>query len=182
MKIKRKKNGRSITMKALVVYDSMFGNTEQVAQAMATALADTMEVTARRVGDVTPDDLMAVALLIVGSPTQGFRPTPAVKTLLDSVPAQGLNGVKVAAFDTRIAVEDVGNRFLTFMVRLFGYAAKPLANHLEKKGGDLVMPPEGFIVNGKEGPLKEGELERAATWATAVGRMGTPAAESLSVH
>ncbi len=163
-------------MKAMILYDSMFGNTEQVAQAMATALADTMEVTARRVGDVTPDDLMAVALLIVGSPTQGFQPTSAVKTLLDSVPAQGLNGVKVAAFDTRIAVEDVGNRFLTFMVKIFGYAAKPIAHRLQKKGGDLVLPPEGFIVNGKEGPLKEGERARAADWAKAVAKLSMPIA------
>lgn len=152
-------------MKALILYDSMFGNTEQVAQAMTMALAEQMEATARRVGDVTPHELVAVDYVIVGSPTQGFQPTPATKKLLDSLPAQQLKGVKVAAFDTRIAVEDVGNRFLTFMVSLFGYAAKPIANRLQKKGGDLVAPPEGFIVNGKEGPLKEGERARAALWA-----------------
>lgn len=169
-------------MKALVIYDSMFGNTEQVAQAITAALAEQMEATTQRVGEVTPEALMGVALLIVGSPTQGFQPTPATKELLDRIAVQGLNGVKVAAFDTRVDVADVGNRFLTFMVKIFGYAAKPIANRLEKKGGELVMPPEGFIVNGKEGPLKEGELARAATWAKAVGRMGMPAAESVSVH
>jgi flavodoxin len=152
-------------MKALVVYDSMFGNTAQVAQAMATALADQMDATARRVSEVTPEELTAVDFLIVGSPTQGFRPTPATNALLDSISAQGLLGVQVAAFDTRIDVAEVGNWFLTFMVKIFGYAAKPIANRLEKKGGELVMAPEGFVVNGKEGPLKAGELERAATWA-----------------
>jgi len=152
-------------MKALIVYDSMFGNTEQVAQVMATALADKAEVAARRVGDVQPAALTGLDLLIVGSPTQGFQPLPAIKKLLDSIPPQGLKGVKVAAFDTRIAVEDVGNRFLTFMVKIFGYAAKPIANRLQKKAGALIAPPEGFIVNGKEGPLKEGERERAAAWA-----------------
>lgn len=152
-------------MKALIIYDSMFGNTEQVAQVMAAALADTAEVAARRVGDVQPAELTGLDLLIVGSPTQGFQPLPAIKKLLDRIPPQGLKGVKVAAFDTRIAVEDVGNRFLTFMVNLFGYAAKPIANRLQKKAGALIAPPEGFIVNGKEGPLKEGERERAAAWA-----------------
>lgn len=152
-------------MKALIIYDSMFGNTEQVAQVMAAALADKAEVAARRVGDIQPAALTGLDLLIVGSPTQGFQPLPAIKKLLDGLPAQQLKGVKVAAFDTRIAVEDVGNRFFTFMVSLFGYAAKSIATRLQKKGGELVVPPEGFIVNGKEGPLKEGERARAALWA-----------------
>jgi hypothetical protein len=51
------------------------------------------------------------------------------------------------------------------MVKLFGYAAIPIANRLRKKGGELALPPEGFIVEGTEGPLRRGELERAADWA-----------------
>jgi flavodoxin len=54
---------------------------------------------------------------------------------------------------------------LRILVNLFGYAAKPIADRLEKKGGERIMPPEGFFVEGTEGPLKEGELERAADWA-----------------
>lgn len=167
-------------MKVLIIYDSMFGNTEQVAQAMATVLSTQVEVSACRVGDVQPEAFADLDLLIVGSPTQGFQPTAATKKLLDNVPAQGLKGVKVAAFDTRIAIEDVGSRFLTVMVNLFGYAAKPIANRLQKKGGTLVMLPEGFIVNGKEGPLKEGELARAADWAKQALATVTAAAESVA--
>lgn len=155
-------------MKALIVYDSMFGNTEKAAQAMAGALGEQAEVTAHRIGDVMPEALAGVDLLIVGSPTQGFQPTPAIKKWLDSLPARGLNGVKVAAFDTRMTVEDVNARIFTFLVKFFGYAAQPIANRLQKKGGELVAPPEGFLVNGKEGPLKEGERERAAAWASSL--------------
>jgi hypothetical protein len=54
---------------------------------------------------------------------------------------------------------------LSFFVELFGYAAKPIADRLRKKGGSLVAPPEGFYVAGTEGPLLEGELDRAAQWA-----------------
>lgn len=162
-------------MKAFIIYDSMFGNTERVAQAMATALGDRAEVAACRVGDVKPEDFVGVDLLIVGSPTQGFQPTPAIKKLLERIPAQGLKGVKVAAFDTRISIEDVGSRFLMVMVNLFGYAAKPIANQLRKKAGELVVPPEGFIVQDKEGPLKDGELARAAAWAKQI-RAVIPAA------
>jgi hypothetical protein len=51
------------------------------------------------------------------------------------------------------------------MVSVFGYAAKPIADRLVRKGGELVGEPMGFIVLDAEGPLKEGELERAASWA-----------------
>jgi hypothetical protein len=71
----------------------------------------------------------------------------------------------VAAFDTRVEVAKVNSAFLTFMVKLFGYAAEPIARGLKKKGGLLVGTPAGFFVLGKEGPLEEGELERAASWA-----------------
>ena len=45
------------------------------------------------------------------------------------------------------------------------YAAERIAKDLVKKGGRLVAEPEGFIVENKEGPLKQGELERASKWA-----------------
>lgn len=159
-------------MRALVVYDSVFGNTEQVAQAMGEALEPLGDVDTHRVTAVEPEELTAVDLLIVGSPTRGFRPTPAAKNLLKRVPPGGLDGVRVAAFDTRFAVEEMSSAILSFLVRLFGYAAEPLANTLEKKGGELAVPPEGFIVEGTEGPLRDGELERAADWARRIAKAG----------
>jgi len=152
-------------MKALVVYDSFFGNTEQIAQAIGRALGSPEEVEVLRVGNVKPEQLTGLELLIVGSPTRGFRPTPAISNLLKSVPKNGLKGVKVAAFDTRIALSDIDSRILPVFVKVFGYAAKPIADGLTKKGGELIIPPEGFFVKGSEGPLKDGELERAADWA-----------------
>jgi hypothetical protein len=77
-----------------------------------------------------------------------------------------LEGVKVAAFDTRYREAEIEKvRILAFLVKIFGYAAKPIADRLEKKGGELAVPPEGFYVTDTEGPLFEGELERAADWA-----------------
>ena len=152
-------------MKALIIYDSVYGNTEKVAQAISNELGSPGEVTVLRVGDVKPEHLVNLDLLIVGSPTQAFNTTAAIKKLVASIPRQGLKGVRVAAFDTRISIDDFNSRILPPMVKIFGYAAKPIADRLEKKGGELVIPPEGFFVAGTEGPLKEGELERAATWA-----------------
>jgi flavodoxin len=151
-------------VKALVVYDSVYGNTEKVAQAMAAAL----ECEAHRVAAVTPEQLAGLDALIVGSPTQAFQPLKPVKAFLKGIPAGKLNGIKVAAFDTRMDVKKVGNAVLTVFAKLFGYAAEPIGKQLVKKGGTQAVPPEGFLVEGSEGPLQEGELERAAEWAKRV--------------
>ena len=150
-------------MKALVVYDSVFGNTEQMAFAIRDGLGS--EVEAVRVGHARHDQLPGLEYLVVGSPTRAFNPTKAITSFLKGIPGGNLEGVKVAAFDTRIDPEDVNSRVLNFFVKIMGYAAKPIGDRLQKKGGALVVPPEGFFVNDTEGPLREGELERAAAWA-----------------
>lgn len=153
-------------MKALVAYDSAYGNTEQVARAISSALGPEEEVKVLRVGDVTPEQVSGLSLLVVGSPTQKFSPTGATTRLLKSIPDGSLRGVKVAAFDTRITEAEVERvKILGFFVKIFGYAAEPIASRLEKKGGERVAVPAGFYVGGTEGPLLDGELDRAASWA-----------------
>jgi len=153
-------------MKAIVVYDSAFGNTEKVAQAIGQAIGSPEEVETVRVGNVRPEQLAGLTLLIVGSPTQKFSPLGTITRFLKGIPNDSLKGIKVAAFDTRAtveAIESVG--ILAFFVKIFGYAAEPIAKRLQKKGGELVIAPEGFYVSDTEGPLVEGELERAIEWA-----------------
>jgi len=151
-------------MKTLIVYDSFFGNTEKIAQAIGNSLGSKENVETLRVSEVKPEQLIGLELLIVGSPTRVFKPTKAIMGFLNKIPLNVLKGVKVAAFDTRISTADVNSRFLNILVKLFGYAAKPIAYKLEKKGGSLIIPPEGFFVKDSEGPLKDGELERAVDW------------------
>jgi len=158
-------------MKALLVYDSVYGNTERIAQAIGHVLGVRNEIRVLRVGDVKPTDLANLNLLIVGSPTQRFRATPAIKQFIAGIRQGELNGVQVTAFDTRLGMEDMPSPILPPFVRIFGYAAKPIAASLVNKGGKLRMPPEGFLVKGMEGPLKEGELERAARWAEQMAGM-----------
>ncbi len=156
-------------MKALVVYDSFFGNTEKVAQAVGAALGAESGVV--KVGDTKAEQLTGLDLLVVGSPTRAFRPSEATKAFIRNLPAGALNGVKVAAFDTRISAEDTKSGFLRIMISIFGYAAKPIADQLKAKGGSLVQPPEGFYVKDTEGPLKDGELDRAAAWGKKISLM-----------
>jgi flavodoxin len=144
-------------MKVLIVYDSVYGNTEKIAKAIGGAI--TGEVKVLRVSEVNPSELRMIDLFIVGSPTQGGRPTPAIRDFLNKVPESSLKGINVAAFDTRISTKLVG---------VFGYAAGRIAGNLKGKGGTLVTSPEGFFVKGTEGPLREGELERAVDWAKGV--------------
>ena len=155
-------------MKALIVYDSVFGNTEKIAKAIGDSLADLTSAEVVKVSEAKLEQLQETGLLIVGSPTRAFKPTKAIVDFLIQIPSNGLKGIDVAAFDTRVNTEDVNSRILNGFVKIFGYAAKPIADKLQKKGGNLVLPPEGFFVKDNEGPLKEGELERAAKWAKQV--------------
>ncbi len=150
-------------MKILVVYDSYFGNTEKIAFEVGRAFGD--DVPVKRPNEVNMDELKELDYLIVGAPTRAFRPSDAIKAFLKDIPPNALNGIKVAAFDTRMDPEDVGNPVLKIMVRFFGYAAEPIAKGLTSKGGILVGKPAGFVVLGSEGPLREGELEKSEEWA-----------------
>lgn len=152
-------------MKVLVIYDTVYGNTEKIAKAIAGAIAG--EVRVLRATETNPSDLKATDLFIVGSPTQGFRATRPIQTFIENIPSGALDPVSVAAFDTRMPEGDVG-KGLRFIMKMGGYAAPRIAEALKKKGGNLVVPPEGFFVVGKEGPLRDGEVERAASWAEAI--------------
>ncbi len=149
-------------MNALVIYDSVFGNTEKIALAIAAELG-TRAVTVDR---VNLKELHDLDLLVVGSPTRRFSPTESINKLLNDLPKNHLVGVSVAAFDTRIALETIDSKAFRFIVDKGGYAAKSIAKALEKKGGRLVAQGEGFFVTDEQGPLKDGELERAADWAS----------------
>lgn len=150
-------------MNGLVVYDSVYGNTEKIARAIGDVLGSEARVT--RKGGVGPADLEGVDLLVVGSPTHGGRATEAIQGLLDRLEGSLPAGTRVAAFDTRLAARWVG---------IFGYAAPKIADALEEAGGTLVAPGEGFVVKGREGPLKDGELDRAADWARGLAGSDSP--------
>jgi flavodoxin len=160
-------------MNALVVYDSAYGNTEQIARAIGAALGSQEEADVIRVGDVKPDQLRGLELLVVGSPTQRFRATTAMADFLKGIPKGGLKGIKIAAFDTRLTKREIDETpVLPFFVNIFGYAAKPISDSLKKKGGEMLLPPEGFYVEGMEGPLVAEELERAREWARQIAALG----------
>ncbi|MBS3914711.1 MAG: flavodoxin family protein [Bacteroidetes bacterium] len=136
-------------MNALIIYDSNYGNTRLVAEAMA----ESIKGSAISVKDFEMGNLGNLDLLIVGSPINGWRPTPAIKNFLENIPNGKLKGIQAAAFDTRI------KSFLS------GNAAKRIYQALNTKGAKMIGTPVGFYVKHTEGPLLEKELENARIWA-----------------
>jgi flavodoxin len=145
-------------MKSLVVYDSYFGNTEKVAKAVGKLL----KAKVVKVDKFKSSDLDGIDILVVGCPTRAFSATPVIKKFIKSLK---LDGVKVAAFDTRADLKRVNSKFLEFMVGLLGYAAEPMSKKLIRQGGVSAVEPIGFLVEDTEGPLGEGEIKRAEKWA-----------------
>ncbi|MGV8026976.1 MAG: flavodoxin family protein [Anaerolineaceae bacterium] len=155
-------------MKIFVIYDSVFGNTEKIAQAIGAAVGAKKDAMVKRVTEVSSEDLQGLDLLLVGSPTRGFRPTEGMAAFLKNLPATVLLGVKAATFDTRIPIDTIRPAIFRSIVKKGGYAAPVIAKVLEAKGAHLIAEPEGFFVKKSEGPLVDGELERAVEWANGI--------------
>ena len=145
-------------MKVLIIYDATCSSIKRIAQAIAEALHSEGSVSLSPLEETSRFNLKSVDLLIVGCPTQGLDLTPAMLAYLENIPAESLNGLLMAAFDTRpcISVWETGS------------AAWSIARHLESLGATHISPPESFFVSDDEGSLEEGEVERAAQWATAL--------------
>jgi menaquinone-dependent protoporphyrinogen IX oxidase len=153
-------------MKAVVVYDSQYGNTEKIARAIAEALSAQAGTTVCHAAAFAPEALVGCDLLVIGSPTQAFHATKPMEGLLKG---HRLDGIRAAAFDTRIDMARADSRVFKMAVKVAGdnaWAATRIADQLEKDGATLVGPPAGFYVQDTEGPLAPGELERASAWAT----------------
>lgn len=137
-------------MKTLIVYDSNYGNTKLIADEIAQELSPNAKAVA--VKNISNDELDQIDLIVVGSPINGWRPTQNILWFLYKLNSHN-KGIKAAAFDTRIKTFFSGN------------AAKKIARALSDRGFLMIGNPQGFYVNGKEGPLLQGEIQRARSWA-----------------
>ena len=145
---------------ALVAYHSEFGNTQQVAEAIAGVLQGAGAARSLSAEQLTAADLQNVDLVVMGTPTHKMNLPEAVRPVFDQLPRRVLRGVPVAAFDTSYEMSAFLARFT---------AAKRVDRELRKLGGKRLVPPETFHVHHHhEGPLCEGEIERAKTWAGSI--------------
>ena len=168
-------------MRALVVYESMFGNTHEVAERIGAGLRTDYEVEVVPVGDAIGRIISDIDLVVVGGPTHAHgmsRPTtrssasdqagkdpdlhfeagadgPGLREWLQALPRHD-HGC-AAAFDTRVD----GPELLT------GSASRGIAKRLVKHGFVLIAPAESFLVD-RHNRLLAGEAERAEEWAEAL--------------
>lgn len=166
-------------MRALVVYESMFGNTRTVAEAIGEGIAAHLTVEVVEVASAPTAIPSDVVLVVAGGPTHAHGQTN-VKTRADAARRAGdqlvsrgdgirewleavrpISGsVAAAAFDTRIRGPEL----------LWGSAAKAVATELRERGMRLVDKPQSFLVGGPTGPLFDrlvgGERERAVAWGS----------------
>jgi hypothetical protein len=181
-------------VRAVVVYESVYGNTRAIAEAIAAGLGDHADVALRRVADADAETLRDARLLVVGAPTHmhglptswsrrlaaraaeedghtGVEPHasegPGLRTWLSQVAGGDLSA---AAFDTRIDRS----------AALTGAAARGIARRLHRRGCTLVAEPESFFVEDSEGPLEEGEVARARAWGSSLAARIEPEATSHS--
>lgn len=145
-------------MNALVIYDTKFGHTEQIARAIGDALTPefTVKVISAAEGVSLPPQ---IDLLIVGGPTHAHGISNPMKDLLATIGQGTLAGVRAATFDTRLRAP----RWLS------GSAAGVIDKRLREAGCAIVTPPESFFVaRNEDAELLPGELDRARTWARAL--------------
>ncbi|HJT38153.1 MAG TPA: flavodoxin [Actinomycetota bacterium] len=159
-------------MKIVVVYESMFGNTQLIAEAIAKGAVDVAEVTLGSVDELTPEVARDAQLIILGGPTHvhgmarkstrfpkqdnpKYKPSiPGSEVLRDWIDRMPAGTAECAAFDTRFDKA----------AWLTGSAARKIARKLRTKKYPVVAV-ESFFVVGGDGPLADGETERAVEWA-----------------
>lgn len=158
-------------MRALVVYESMFGNTHRIAAAIADGMSDGADVALTDVAQAPPAIPVDVDLVVVGGPTHVFSMsrdatrreaarrgggvTDADKGIREWLEALAATDrpIPFAAFDTR--VDDMA---------LLPGAASHAATRIARKLGFKTEEPMSFLVKGYEGPLVDGELDSAREW------------------
>jgi len=175
--------------RAVVVYESMYGNTRAVAEAIAAGLG----AVAVPVHEASPAALAGAGLIVVGGPTHmhgmassksrelalsaarddGIEPDPSaqhgptLRAWLADLPSDDR---RAAAFDTRLDKPPL----------ITGVAARAIARRLRRRGFDVARDHASFVVEDSEGPLAEGELERAREWGAELAAGLDPAAPATT--
>lgn len=151
-------------MKTLIIYDTAFGHTAEIAFAIADKIKNSETHLANEVEKQQIDE---ADLIIIGTPTITKQSTLAIQELLEE--KGSLKNKKVAVFDTRYATTEHGIG-LRLLKKTLGSAASKIAEILKSQGANLVIPPEGFIVTDTETDLQNSEIERAQNWAKKISK------------
>jgi len=162
-------------MQALVVYESLWGNTKAVAEAIAEGIGQGAQVVST--AEATGERLRGANLLVAGAPILGFTlPTESIRGSIESNPVHREHPPDLSHPSTRswLATLPHGQGLAAgFETKIWwspGSSAKRISKALGAAGYEIVSRPERFIVEGTYGPLREGEIDRARSWGAELGR------------
>jgi Flavodoxin len=164
---------------ALVIYESMYGNTQQIAQAIGDGIAEEMTIEVVEVGGAPTSLAANVGLIVVGGPTHSFgmsRPGTRAAAAKDIDAPLVSSGIGVREWLEKLEAPAEPLAAATYdthvdhprLLRHVGSAAAAIARRLEKFGIEIVSEPQHFWVAGTQGPLRDGELQRACDFGRSV--------------
>ena len=134
--------------RAIVIYDTKFGNTEKIATALARGMEKQgVKVDCVKTDEVDIDKLVEYGFLAIGGPTHAFGVSQPMKAFLEKLKSVDIKGKKAFAFDTK------------YKAWWAGSAGKGIEKALKRLGMSIVKPHSSAIVTGNEGPLKDGMEE-----------------------
>jgi flavorubredoxin len=164
-------------MKAIVVYESHWGNTAAIARAIAEGIGP--DARAMSTAEATAEVVSAADLIVAGAPLLGFNlPTDTMVKGLSSETAKGGPAPDLSHPTMRAwldALPESAGRAAAFETKISwspGSASKAILGRLKEKGYREAAKPERFVVKDRYGPLKEGELERAKAWGAELAKAG----------
>jgi flavodoxin len=151
-------------MKVLILYDSFFGHTEEVASAIAAATETHATVETWHILGTPRRFPRPLDLLIVGTPSRDGKPSEPLMNYIKAMPIGSIEGVRTATFETRPDLE-TGRRSILSTFRRKESAAGAVALALRNLGGEAIAPPQSFLCAPDGSSFIEGELARAGDWA-----------------
>ena len=160
-------------MNALVVYESVWGNTAAVARAIAEGIGS--DARAVPTSEATAEVLADVDLMVAGAPLMGFTlPTEDTRKSIKRDKKHRDNPPDLSHPSMRSWLKALSERsgfsaaFETRFSRSPGSSAKRIEKALAAAGYRSVVQRERFIITGTYGPLKDGEIDRAREWGKAI--------------
>ena len=162
-------------MKAVVVYESLWGNTASVARAIAEGIGP--DARALSTAEADGEALDGAELIVGGAPLLGFTlPTDGMRETIRTSHENPPKPPDLSAPSMRSWLSTVPNgsgRCAAFETRIWwspGSAAKKIDAGFQAAGFSSVAKPQKFVVTGRYGPLRDGELERAREWGAQLAR------------
>ncbi len=154
-------------VRAIILYDSLFGNTKKVALSLAKGIEETgIELACENIQEVDIKNISSYNFVAIGGPTHIIKLSKAMKGFLKRLEVINLQGMKGFSFDTR----NHSRMNKKYWLMLENSAARHIENKMKKMRIEIIKPRQSAIVIGREGPLESGEEERFIEIGREIGK------------